>query len=436
MKFIIHTFGCQANEHDSEIISGILFEEGHEETYSDTEADLIIFNTCCVREKAESKVFSLIGTYKDLCKKKPNLILGVCGCMVQQKDMLNLIKRRLPHVHLVFGTHNIYQLPGLLKKSLNKYDRVYSVIKDPRYIVEKLPSKNTHRHKALVHITFGCDNHCSYCIVPTVRGSEKSRQPADILFETRSLVYKGVQEIMLLGQNVNSYGKGLWPRTNFAELIRRINDIDGLKRVRYMTSHPRDFNLDTINAIKESEKICKHFHLPVQSGSDRILKLMNRGYDRAYYIDLINKIREYFPGCSITTDLIVGFPGETNNDFSATLDLVNTLRFDSAFTFIYSPRSGTPAAQLPEQIDDSTKKERLQELMKIQNSISLEKNLLLHDTILEVMVDGCSKNSSDILTGRTETNKTVLFRGSKDLEGSIVPVRITEPKTWILKGEI
>ena len=303
-------------------------------------------------------------------------------------------------------------------------------------IVEGLPSQRQFPHRALVNITYGCNNFCTYCIVPYVRGREKSRRLQDIISEIEGLVKTGVKEVILLGQNVNSYGRDLDPPVSFARLLREVNELEGLKRVRYMTSHPRDFSDELITTIAQAEKVCRHFHLPVQSGSDNILQRMNRGYTRAYYLSLLDKIRAVFPNAGITTDLIVGFPGETRQDFDDTLDLVAKARFDSAFTFIYSPRRGTPAALMKEQVPADVKKERLQELMDLQNRISLEKNTLWQGRIVEVLVEGRSKTSRTMLTGRTDDNKLVIFAGSEALTGEFVHVEITTPQTWVLKGRL
>ncbi len=435
MKYHITTFGCQANERDSEIIAGILKETGYEATTDVNEADLILFNTCCIREKAENKVLSRIGELRELKAQKPDLIIGVAGCMTQQEKLPELLRRRAPHVNLIFGTHNIHELPKLIENIRQNNQPQVKVLPAQEKIIEGLPSKRQFQHKALVHITYGCNNFCTYCIVPYVRGREKSRRPQHIIQEIEVMVKEGVREVMLLGQNVNSYGKDLAPPLTFAGLLREIDKIELLRRVRYMTSHPRDFSDELISTIAATEKICRHFHLPVQSGSNKILKLMNRGYTREDYLDLVARIRAQFESCSITTDFIVGFPGETEDDFAFTLDLVKQLRFDSAFTFIYSARSGTPAASMKEQIATGVKKARLQQLMNMQNKISLEINQELNGKTVEVLVDGLSKTSQDMLTGRTETNKTVLFEGPASLVGELVKVKITSPQTWILKGK-
>lgn len=437
MKYHIATFGCQGNERDSEMIAGILEEKGYNATVNTNEADIILFNTCCVREKAENKVFSRIGKLKELKENRPELIIGICGCMVQQEQMIERVRRRTPYVDLIFGTHNIHQLPELIDKIKEEKKAQYRILNDSEEIVEGLPSRHQFSYKALVNITYGCNNFCTYCIVPYVRGREKSRKPHYILQEVRELANNGVIEVMLLGQNVNSYGKDLSDnKMSFAELLKEVNKIPGLERVRYMTSHPKDFSDELIQSILESDKVCRHFHLPVQAGSDRILKLMNRIYTREKYLELVEKIRLFFPEASLTTDIIVGFPGETEEDFSQTLDLVKRVKYDSAFTFKYSPRTGTPAASMVNQVSELVKKERLQRLMDAQNKISLEINESLKGKIFPVLVEGLSKGEGNVLTGRTGTNKVVLFPGSVELTGKIVNVEITTPQTWILKGKL
>lgn len=436
MKYIIITYGCQANERDSETHAGMLEDMGYEFASVIEEADIILFNTCCVREKAEQKVFSKIGELKELKSRKPQLIIAVGGCMVQQEGMPQEIRRRAPHVDLIIGTHNIHELPQMIENInlLNKPQ--VQVLEDRKDIVEGLPSHRLHDSKALVNITFGCNNFCTYCIVPYVRGREKSRQMKHILDEIKQLTREGVVEVMLLGQNVNSYGKDLDPQVSFAQLLKEASQIEGIRRIRYMTSHPKDFSDELITTIAGTDKVCRHFHLPVQAGSNKILQRMNRGYTREDYLSLINKIRTAFPQAAITTDIIVGFPGETEEDFALTLDLVEKCRFDSAFTFIYSPRTGTPAAKMDEQVPTAVKKERLQRLMALQNKISREINEELRGQIVEVLVEERSDDGKGLLTGRTDTNKSVLFEGDDSLQGGFVQVQITKPQTWVLKGKL
>jgi len=436
MKYKIITYGCQANERDSETYAGLLESMGYQAAETLEEADLILFNTCCVREKAEQKVFSKLGELKELKSRNPHLIIGVGGCMVQQEGMPQQIRRRAPYVDLIIGTHNIHELPQLIENiNLLNSPQVH-VLEDRSEVVEGLPAHRLYGFKALVNITYGCNNFCTYCIVPYVRGREKSRQPEHILQEIRNLADEGVLEIMLLGQNVNSYGKDLEPAKSFAWLLEEVNQIPGIRRIRYMTSHPRDFSDDLIKSIGKLAKVCPHFHLPVQAGSNKILQRMNRGYTREEYLALVDKIKKKFPESSITTDIIVGFPGETEEDFLETLDLVERCRFDSAFTFIFSPRSGTPAAKMDQQVPFDVKKERLQRLMKLQNRISREINETYRDKIVEVLVEERSEDGKGLLTGRTTTNKPVLFAGDDSLIGRMVKVKVTTPQTWVLKGKL
>ncbi|MDD2433166.1 MAG: tRNA (N6-isopentenyl adenosine(37)-C2)-methylthiotransferase MiaB [Clostridia bacterium] len=435
-RYFISTFGCQANERDSETLAGLLEKKGYIRTNDIQQADIILFNTCCIREKAENKVLSKVGELKELKEQNPDLIIGICGCMVQQEKMAEKIRHRASHVDLIFGTHNLEQLPELIDKLQETKKSQVQILADREEIREGLPAVRQVPFKALVNITYGCNNFCTYCIVPYVRGREKSRQPQNILAEIKELANEGVIEVMLLGQNVNSYGQTLEPPFTFAQLLQEVNNIDKLKRIRYMTSHPRDFNPELIKTISQLDKVCPHFHLPLQSGSNKILQKMNRGYTREHYQELVEEIRRLVPQASITTDLIVGFPGETEEDFRDTLNLVEELRFDSAFTFIYSPRSGTAAAKMLAQIPLTVKKRRLQKLMQLQNKISLEINQNLKGQVMEVLVEGLSQKDAAILEGRTKTNKTVLFTGAEELIGKFVEVEITIPQTWVLKGEI
>lgn len=434
MKYHITTWGCQMNEHDSEKIAGMLEEMGHKPTKSYEEADIIVFNTCCVRENAELKVFSSIGNLKKLKNKNPNLVIAVCGCMVQQKHVAQKIYDRFPFVDIVLGTHNIHKFPEILECVVSQDQRIIEIWDESKGIVENVPVKRDNNIKAWVTISFGCNNFCSYCIVPYVRGRERSRKPQDIIKEVKALAEEGFKEVTLLGQNVNSYGKDLSEEVRFSDLLYRINEIPGIKRIKFMTSHPKDLSDDLIKAIKECKKVCEHIHLPVQSGSTSILKKMNRNYTKEHYLNLVEKIYQEIPGVSITTDIIVGFPGETEEDFKDTLDVVERVRFDSAFTFMYSKRKGTPAAKMENQVPDEVKKERLQRLMDLQNRISKEKNMNLKDKTVEVLVEGYDAKKN-LLVGRTRTNKLVYFEGEpKRLSGKLVKVKITTPKTWTLEG--
>lgn len=429
------TWGCQMNIHDSEVISGVLQKVGYCPADSLKEADLIILNTCCVRENAERKVYGRIAQLKQFKQKNPDLIIAVSGCMIQQPHVTEYISENLPYVDLVFGIHNVHRLPELIENARQANLPVIEVTRDNTELKENLPIKRGEGVKAWVNIIYGCNNFCSYCIVPYVRGREKSRKPEDILKEVEELSKQGFLEINLLGQNVNSYGKDLEEPITFPELLHRVNSIDGIRRIRFITSHPKDLSDELINAMKDCEKVCEHIHLPVQAGSNRILEKMNRRYTREHYINLVEKLREAVPEIAITTDIIVGFPGETEEDFQDTLDLVQTVEFDSAFTFAYSKRKGTPAARMEDQVDEEVKSQRLERLMRVQDAITAKKNMELKGKILEVLVEGISKGNENRLSGRTRTNKLVNFDGPRDLIGKLVNVRITEPHTWSLLGK-
>lgn len=432
----IKVYGCQMNERDAEIIAGLLEQEGYRQAPAPEQADIIILHTCCVREKAENKVYGKLGQLARLKSKNPDLIIAVGGCMTQQPGAAEKMRQRAPHVDLIYGTHNIHELPRLLEQVSLLNQPVEAIWEKEGEIVEGLPLRRAGGAKALVTISYGCNNFCSYCIVPYVRGRERSRRPEDIIREIKGLVADGVLEVMLLGQNVNSYGKDLEGDINFARLLEMVNAIEGLRRVRYMTSHPRDFTLELVQTLSRLDKVCEHVHLPVQAGSNRILQLMNRGYTREAYMALVDNLRQYIPGVSITTDIIVGFPGETEEDFADTLDLVERVQFDNAFTFMFSPRTGTVAATLPGQLPLEVKKERLHRLMDLQYRISRTKNEGLVGQEVEVLVEGPSENDPTKLCGRTRTNKLVIFPGPEDLIGKLVPVKVTLAQTWLLKGEV
>ena len=436
-QYYLRTMGCQMNEHDSEVIAGLLLSLGYEPTDSVDEADLILYNTCCVRENPERKVYGHIASYRRLKELKPDLIIGICGCMTQQKNELKQIMKRLPHVDLIFGTHNIHRLPELLDR-VQSGERIVEVWDEAPYTEgqdyrDSLPKERQSRLKAFVNVIYGCTNFCSYCIVPYTRGREHSRLPENILSEVRSLAEAGYKEVTLLGQNVNAYGKDLSIDTNFSTLLAELNTIEGLERIRFTTSHPRDMGDDLIAALADLDKVCEHLHLPVQAGSNDLLRRMNRGYTREYYLDLVDRIRKSVPHISLTTDLIVGFPGETDEDFAQTLSLVEEVGFDSAFTFIYSPREGTPAAKMENQIPEEIKKERIYQLIELQNKISAEHMDKLVGRTLEVLVEG---ESEDGVVGRTRTNRQVYFPGSPDLIGQLTQVQVLEASTWTLKGEM
>ncbi len=436
-RFYLKTMGCQMNDHDSEVITGILLSLGYQPTEEVDEADLILYNTCCVRENPERKVYGHITAFRRLKEKNPELIIGICGCMPQQKQELQKMLKRLPHVDLIFGTHNIHRLPELLDRAISG-ERVVEIWEEGQYdegqdFRDDLPVQRNDGLKAFVNVIYGCTNFCTYCIVPYVRGKEHSRTPDRIREDVLGLVAHGYKEITLLGQNVNAYGKDLSEDTSFSALLTDLNSIDGLDRIRFTTSHPRDMGSDLVAALAQLEKVCEHLHLPVQAGSSRLLKRMNRGYTREYYLKLVEQVRKAVPGISLTTDLIVGFPGETDQDFQETLSLVKEVGFDSAFTFIYSPREGTPAARFPDQIPEELKKERIYELIEVQNKISDIHMQRLVGTKQELLIEGRSKGG---LIGRTRTNRQVHVGGSDDLVGSLVWAEITEASTWSLQGRI
>lgn len=433
-KCFIDTYGCQMNEHDSEILLGLLVQMGYEKTDDLSKADLILLNTCCIREKAESKVLSHLGELRRLKNDNPELIIGVCGCMMQQDGMIEKIETSAPHVQLLFGTHNLHKLPEFIYRLMTNSEKQMEILPKETAIQEGLPTKREFPFKALINIIYGCNNFCTYCIVPYVRGRERSRQINDIVEEVKNLVADGVVEITLLGQNVNSYGKDLKDGTNFALLLTKLCEIDGLKRIRYMTSHPKDLTEELIQTVARHPKICSHFHLPVQSGSSAILKAMNRGYTKEDYLLLVEKIRHYLPKAAITTDIIVGFPNETEEDFLETIDLVQKVQFDNAFSFIYSKRAGTPAARMQDDVSLEEKKERLQRLNDVLGYYAKAINETYVHQVIEILVEGVSKNNANMLSGKTASNKTVIFAGDAALVGQFVLVEITEAQTWILKG--
>ncbi|HEY8361380.1 MAG TPA: tRNA (N6-isopentenyl adenosine(37)-C2)-methylthiotransferase MiaB [Tissierellaceae bacterium] len=435
-KYYIKTYGCQMNEHDSEKISWILTNMGYNETESIDDADLIIYNTCLVRENAELKVYGNLGALAQLKREKPDLIIAICGCMMQREEIRNVILSKYKHVDIIFGTHNIHKLPQLINNHLQTGKTIVDVLEDKREIVEDIDANRKYSFKAFVNIMFGCNNFCSYCIVPYTRGREVSREPENIINEIKELAKNGCKEVTLLGQNVNSYGKTLNRNYDFVDLLRDINKIDGIERIRFMTSHPKDLSDKLIDAYRTLDKLCEHLHLPVQSGSNRILKEMNRKYTREDYLRLIKKLREAEPNIAITTDIIVGFPGETDEDFNDTLELVKEVEYDSAFTFIYSKREGTRAARMENQVDDKVKHERFQKLTEVLYEISLKKNKQLEGQTLEVLVEEVSKNNPEYLTGRTRTNKLVHFKGDKSLIGTMVNVKIDTAKTFFLEGSL
>ena len=431
----VKTFGCQMNARDSEKLVGILTDVGYVET-EDEHADFVIYNTCTVRENANNKVYGRLGYLSTYKKKNPDMMIALCGCMMQEEGVVAKLQKSYRFVNLIFGTHNIYKFAELLYRSLTSDGMIVDIWKDTDKIVEELPVKRKFSFKSGVNIMFGCNNFCSYCIVPYVRGRERSREPQDIIREIKGLVADGVCEIMLLGQNVNSYGKNLEHPVTFAELLRMVNEIDGLKRIRFMTSHPKDLSDDLILAMKECDKVCKHMHLPLQSGSSRLLKLMNRHYDKEQYLAIVKKLREAIPDIALTTDIIVGFPGETEVDFMETLDVVKQVEYDSAFTFIYSKRTGTPAAAMENQCDPKEVKEHFDMLLKEVQAISTKKAMALTGTVQEVLAEEENEQDKRLITGRLSNNSIVHFPGDCSMIGNLYQVRLTECKGFYYLGEI
>ena len=432
LTFHVTTFGCQMNARDSEKLVGILEEIGYVEV-DDEKADFVIYNTCTVRENANNKVYGRLGYLSTLKKKNPEMMIALCGCMMQEPDVVERIRTHYKYVNLVFGTHNIFKFAELLCQCYESKSTIIDIWKDTDKIVEDLPIKRKFSFKSGVNIMFGCNNFCSYCIVPYVRGRERSREPKDIIREIEGLVADGVCEIMLLGQNVNSYGKTLDNPVSFAQLLRAVNEIKGLKRIRFMTSHPKDLSDDLILAMKECDKVCNHLHLPLQSGSSRILKIMNRHYDKEQYLDEVRRLREAIPDIALTTDIIVG---ETEEDFLETMDVVKQVQYDSAFTFIYSKRTGTPAASMDNQVSEDVIKDRFDRLLKEVQDISSHKAMLLEGRIMPVLAEEMNEHDSNLITGRLDNNSVVHFPGTSDMIGNIYNVKLKECKGFYYIGEI
>ena len=436
LSYHIETLGCQMNAKDSEKLSGIFAEIGYVVAESELTADFVLYNTCTVRENANMKIYGHLGQLNNEKKRNnPNLRIGLCGCMMQEPDEVETVRRKYPFVSLVFGTHNIFKLAELLYRVETEGRMVIDVWEGTDEIVEDLPAIRKYPFKSGVNIMYGCNNFCSYCIVPYVRGRERSRKPEDILAEIETLAKDGVKEVMLLGQNVNSYGKTLEPRENFAELLKKVAAVPGIERVRFMTSHPKDLSDDLIEAMASSPKICNHFHLPLQSGSDRILKVMNRHYTRDQYLEIVRKLRARIPDIAITTDIIVGFPGETEEDFEDTLSLVREVRYASAFTFIYSKRTGTPAAKMENQVPEDVVNERFQRLLKLVQEIGKEESGKLTGRVLPVLVEDVNRQDAEMVTGRLTDNTVVHFKGCEKLIGTIVNVKLLESKGFYYLGE-
>lgn len=438
--FHITTFGCQMNEHDSETLAGMLIEKGYVPAAERKDANIVIFNTCSIRENADKRFFGTLGQLKRRkTEQRENFTVCVCGCMMQQQHIIDTIKAKYPWVDVIFGTHNLHQLPELLDNLYKEKHKQLAIWEEGGEIVEGLPARRLFKHKAFVDIMYGCNNFCTYCIVPYTRGRERSRIPEDILKEVQALAADGVKEITLLGQNVNSY-KGIsrdsGEKTDFTDLIYMLSEVDGIERIRFMTSHPKDISDKLIAAYGKCEKLCHYIHLPVQAGSSKVLKEMNRHYTREDYLEIVRKLREVDPDIAISTDIIVGFPGETEEEFEETLTLCEEVRYDSAFTFLYSVRKGTPAEKFENQIPEEIKHERFNRLVDVINRISAEKNAEYVGRIEKVLVDGPSKNNSKTYGGRTESFKLVNFRGTPDMIGQVIDVLITGANTFSLEGEV
>lgn len=431
----ISTFGCQMNARDSEKLDGMLKEMGYINAQEEKDADFIIYNTCCVRENAENKVYGNLGYLKKAKEKNPELKIALCGCMMQQDIVIETIKKTYKHVDIVFGTFNLYKFPELVYANIETGESIFDIWKEHKDIIEDLPSIRKYPFKASVNIMFGCNNFCSYCIVPYVRGRERSRKSEDILKEIRELVADGVVEVTLLGQNVNSYGKGLDEDIDFARLLRKVNEIEGLERIRFMTSHPKDLSDELIFAMRDCEKICNHIHLPFQAGNNEILKKMNRHYTKEHYLHIIEKIRKEIPDIALTTDIIVGFPGETLEQVEDTVDVVKKARFSGAFTFIYSKRTGTPAAKMEEQVDEETVKKGFNMVLDALNPIILDINKQKVGKTYKVLAEEYDEESKT-LKGRLTDNSLVHFSGGERLIGHIIDVKITDCKTFYLIGKV
>lgn len=420
----VTTFGCQMNARDSEKLLGILTQIGYTPTDREEEADFVIYNTCTVRDNANQRVYGRLGFLNSLKRKKPHLKIALCGCMMQENSVIEKIKKSYRFVDLIFGTHNIFKFAELLVTMFENHEMIIDIWQETDQIVEDLPVNRKYHYKSGINIMFGCNNFCSYCIVPYVRGRERSREPKDILREIERLVADGVVEVMLLGQNVNSYGKNLDTPITFAQLLQEVEQIEGLKRIRFMTSHPKDLSDELIEVMKRSHKICRHLHLPVQAGSDRILQAMNRHYTKAQYLALVDKIRTAMPDIAITTDIIVGFPGETLEDVEETIDVVRSVRYDNAFTFIYSKRTGTPAAAMENQVPEEIVKEGFDKLLKVVQDTARERAALLQGQVMEALVEEVNEQDESLMTGRLSNNMLVHFPADKNMIGKLVNVSL------------
>ena len=436
LKCAVVTFGCQMNARDSEKLTGVLREAGYEIIDEETEADFVIYNTCTVRDNANQKVYGHLGLLKSRVKKNQSLRIALCGCMMQEASVIETIREKYKFVNLVFGTHNIFKFPELLYRMLTSDSQIIDIWEDTDEIVEDLPVDRKYSFKSGINIMFGCNNFCSYCIVPYVRGRERSREPKEIIREIERLVSDGVIEVMLLGQNVNSYGKNLSNPMSFAELLAEIEKIEGLKRIRFMTSHPKDLSDDLIEVMAKSQKICKHIHLPLQSGSDRVLKEMNRRYTKEQYLSLVEKIKKAIPDVAVTTDIIVGFPGETAADVDDTIDVIRKVHYDNAFTFIYSKRTGTPAAARPDQCDEAEVKTNFDRVLNAVKEEAMIRNGYLVGRVEEALVEEINAHDDTFVTGRLSNNSMVHFKGDASLIGKLVKVNILEAKGFYYMGEM
>ncbi|HAG04806.1 MAG TPA: tRNA (N6-isopentenyl adenosine(37)-C2)-methylthiotransferase MiaB [Lachnospiraceae bacterium] len=434
-KMLTVTFGCQMNAHDSEKLNGMLLKMGYVRAQGESDADFIIYNTCCVRENAENKVYGNLGFLKHEKKARPDLKIALCGCMMQQPTVIETIRKKYKHVDIVFGTFNIYKLPELMYRNIESGSPIFDIWKEHELIMEDLPAVRKKSFKASVNIMFGCNNFCTYCIVPYVRGRERSRQPEDIIKEIKELVKNGAKEIMLLGQNVNSYGKGLQEEISFARLLRMVNDIEGVERIRFMTSHPKDLSDELIYAMRDCEKVCKHLHLPFQAGNNDILRKMNRRYTKERYLELTEKIKKEIPDIALTTDIMVGFPGEGEAEIEDTVDIVKKVRFSGAFTFIYSKRTGTPAAEM-EQTEECVVKSNFNKVLEAVNPIIKEINDEKVGKTYSVLAEEVSGGDKELISGRLEDNSLVHFKAPESVIGNIVDVKITDCKTFYLVGEM
>ena len=441
LTYHVTTFGCQMNARDSEKLTGVLEACGYVHEDDESLADLVIFNTCTIRDNADQKLYGHLGSLVNIKRRREDMIIAVCGCLPQEKTAYDRIVNSYPFVDLIFGTHNLFDFPKLLVKVLTRQDvkgrghLISEIWEDTDRIVEDLPAKRNYSFKSGVNIMFGCNNYCSYCIVPYVRGRERSRSSSDIIAEIESLAADGVVEVMLLGQNVNSYGRGLDEDITFAGLLREVEKIDGIERIRFMTSHPKDLSDELIDVMAHSGKICRHIHLPLQSGSSRLLESMNRHYTKQQYIDLALRIRERIPDIAITTDLIIGYPGETEEDIADTLDVIDKVRFDGAFTFIYSKRSGTKAASMPDQVPEDVARKNFATVLEKVQQVSCEQASMNEGKVMDVLVEEVNRQDSSLVTGRLSNNMTVHFPGDASLIGKIVPVKLAECKGFYYIGE-